>query len=412
MSAVLGVLLIMSTYYVGSRAISKRVGAIASVLLLVNPVALYYSQEARMYTLVPLLILFSTFYFYRLLTNPDKKNIILYIIISSTFIYTDYLGALLLLTHVSFSLWKFYQTREKRIFRILIFAYIAIFFLYIPWLPNALLKLNWEMISWMNSPSALEGITVTLKLLGVQFLHVERIKESINLPNAQIFTKMIFIPSHIFLYVWAILILILGLIISLKEKTSFKALVALLCFVPLVIFLISISIVPIFNLRQASVYFPEMGLTMASGLLAMASFIQRRFKAFTTPSVWICLLAPLLTINLICASLVYTIDTKENWRQIAKDMEIIGGDKLIGIYKEYMAEPFLYYYHGSDRVIRIQDKDLSQLGLSVDSEEFILILSHVNHAYVLPTIQRNFLIRKVYQYRGAEVYFLKKNGKS
>jgi hypothetical protein len=155
-----------------------------------------------------------------------------------------------------------------------------------------------------------------------------------------------------------------------------------------------------------------MGLTMASGLLAMASFIQRRFKAFTTPSVWICLLAPLLTINLICASLVYTIDTKENWRQIAKDMEIIGGDKLIGIYKEYMAEPFLYYYHGSDRVIRIQDKDLSQLGLSVDSEEFILILSHVNHAYVLPTIQRNFLIRKVYQYRGAEVYFLKKNGKS
>jgi len=82
----------MSTYYVGSRTISTRVGAIASLLLLVNPVALYYSQEARMYTLVPLLILFSTFYFYRLLSNPDKKNIILYIVTSSTFMYTDYLG--------------------------------------------------------------------------------------------------------------------------------------------------------------------------------------------------------------------------------------------------------------------------------------------------------------------------------
>jgi len=45
-------------------------------------------------------------------------------------------------------------------------------------------------------------------------------------------------------------------------------------------------------------------------------------------------------------SAVYTVDTKENWRQIAKDMETIVGNKPIGIYKEYMAEPFLYYYHG------------------------------------------------------------------
>jgi uncharacterized membrane protein len=411
MSAVLGVLLITSIYYVGSRAISKKVGAIASVLLLVNPVALYYSQEARMYTLVPLLILFSTFYFYRLLTKPDKKNITLYIMISSTLMYTDYLGALLLLMHVSFSLWKFFQTREKRIFRILIFAYIAIFFLYIPWLPNVLQNLNWGMIAWMNSPSALEGVTVTLKLMGVQFMHVENIKESINFLDVKVFTKMMLILSYISLYVWAILVLIVGLIISLKEKTSFKTLVAMLCFVPLVKFLISISIIPIFNLRQASVYFPEMGLTMASGLIAMASFIQRRFKAFTTRPVWIWLLYPLLIINLVCTSAVYTVDTKENWRQIAMDMETISGNKPIGIYKEYMAEPFLYYYHGSARVIRIRDKDLSKLGLSVDSDEFILILSHVNPTYVLPTIQRNFLIRKVHQYLGAEVYFLKKNGR-
>lgn len=150
---------------------------------------------------------------------------------------------------------------------------------------------------------------------------------------------------------------------------------------------------------------------MASGLIAMASFIQRRFKAFITWSVWIWLLAPLLTINLVCTSVVYTVDTKENWRQIAKDMETMGGNKPIGIYKEYMAEPFLYYYRGSARVIRIRDEDLSQLGLTVDSKEFILILSHVCPTYVLPTIKRNFLIRKVHQYRGAEVYFLKKDGR-
>jgi hypothetical protein len=264
------------------------------------------------------------------------------------------------------------------------------------------------MISWMKPPSALEGVTVTLKLLGVQPMHVESIIESIHLPEAPLFNKTILILSYISLYVWASLILIVGLIASLREKTSFKTLVAILCFVPLIIFLISISLVPIFNLRQASVYFPEMGLTMASGLIGMTSFIQRRFKTFTAWSVWIWLLIPLLTINLVCTYLVYTVDTKENWRQIAMDMETTGGNKPIGIYKEYMAEPFLYYYHGSARVIKIRDNDLSQLGRSTDSEEFILILSHVSPTYVLPTIKRYFQIRKVYPYRGAEVYFLKK----
>jgi hypothetical protein len=268
------------------------------------------------------------------------------------------------------------------------------------------------MISWMKPPSTLEGVTVTLKLLGLQFMHVESIKESINLPEAQTFANIILILLDIFLYVWAILILIVGLMVSLREKTSFKTLVAILCFVPLVIFLISISLVPIFNLRQASVYFPEMGLIMASGLIAMTSFIQRRFKAFTTWSVWIWLLLPLLTINLACTSVVYTVDTKENWRQIAKDMETMGGNKPIGIYKEYMAEPFLYYYRGSARVIRIRDEDLSQLGLSVDPEEFILILSHASPTYVLPTMKRYSQIKGAHQYRGAEVYFLKKNGRS
>ena len=55
LSAVFGLAMLAATYYVGQRLISKDVGVLASGLVLVNAVALHYSQEVRMYTLIGLL---------------------------------------------------------------------------------------------------------------------------------------------------------------------------------------------------------------------------------------------------------------------------------------------------------------------------------------------------------------------
>lgn len=97
-------------------------------------------------------------------------------------------------------------------------------------------------------------------------------------------------------------------------------------------------------------------------------------------------------------------------RQMAKDMEATGG-KPIMICREYMTEPFLYYYRGSARVIGVQKQDLSRLSFLAGSKELILIVSHVNSEEILPAVKSAFQIKKVYHYRGAEIYFLEKKSK-
>lgn len=72
LSAVLGIIILPITYLAG-KLIDKRVGVLASLLILVNTCNLYYSQTGRMYTLTSLLVLTSSYFFYILLMG-DKNN--------------------------------------------------------------------------------------------------------------------------------------------------------------------------------------------------------------------------------------------------------------------------------------------------------------------------------------------------
>ena len=55
-SAVFGVLTVFAVYYVCLDLFGKRVSLVASLLLAVNPVSVYYSQEVRMFSLMAFLV--------------------------------------------------------------------------------------------------------------------------------------------------------------------------------------------------------------------------------------------------------------------------------------------------------------------------------------------------------------------
>ena len=101
-----------------------------------------------------------------------------------------------------------------------------------------------------------------------------------------------------------------------KSEAKSLLLAAIVCFLPLIIFLISVLAVPIFNLRQAWLYFPEISLIMAIGLIFIASYILKQLKIPSFREGWLFLIIPLLVINLLGVYWVYTIDTKDNWREI------------------------------------------------------------------------------------------------
>ncbi len=116
----------------------------ATLLLVVNPMHLYYSHEARMYGVALALGLLSTVALWRLTTaratgKPNVRGAILYSVSAALCLYTLYYLALLLLAHLVWAVWRF--RRNPHQLRPLALALGLAFLLYLPWLLYALPKL-------------------------------------------------------------------------------------------------------------------------------------------------------------------------------------------------------------------------------------------------------------------------------
>lgn len=351
-----------------------------------------------MYTIIPLLILLSTYYFYEFISQRSKKYWILYVLFSVLLIYTDYLATLLLVAHFCFLLLVFSLDTDRKDLLPVFLAYPAILLFYVPWLPNALLRLNWQFIAWMEPPTALDVAKVSLHLLGIDFMHPgSKVSLSGSLRGV-----LRGVAAG-----WGALVFFAGLLVSFREGRTFKTLMAVLCFMPLVMVLISITKVPIFNLRQASVYYPAMALTMATGILAIARLISERLKK-GIPGAWLWLMIPLLAAGLVSSYRVYANDTKENWRNLVADMEEAEVDRPIYICRSYMIRPFTYYYRGTADVVGIKQEELELFANSTDVEEIIFIASHVDPSTVITILEQDFQVQKELAYRGPRVYYLRR----
>jgi len=121
-----------------------RLIQLALLLLAVNPMHLFYSQEVRMYGLAMALGIISTIFFWQIikgLENRADKRIayIGYIISSALALYTLYYTAFLFVAHLLWASWHF--RRRLRKVGTLLLADTVIALLYAPWLAYAAPKL-------------------------------------------------------------------------------------------------------------------------------------------------------------------------------------------------------------------------------------------------------------------------------
>ena len=70
-SALLGLLLLPLLYQLGRRIHSRQLGLLAALLAAINPLQIWYGQEARMYTLAALLLAAAAYALWRGLTTPQ-----------------------------------------------------------------------------------------------------------------------------------------------------------------------------------------------------------------------------------------------------------------------------------------------------------------------------------------------------
>ncbi|MFV2072221.1 MAG: glycosyltransferase family 39 protein [Thermoanaerobaculales bacterium] len=96
LSAVLGILGIGAMYVVGRWAVSARVGLAAAFLTAVNAFHIFYSQEARSYTLVFVFAAFSYLGLLMLLDKPGPRAVAVWTVAAAAAIHTHYWALVML----------------------------------------------------------------------------------------------------------------------------------------------------------------------------------------------------------------------------------------------------------------------------------------------------------------------------
>jgi mannosyltransferase len=99
LSVCFGLAAIPALYLLGRRLFDSRIALTAAALLCVNSFHVYYSQEARSYTLTVFLCILSSLYFLKLFDVPSRWNRTTYVLLSSLAVYAHFFSGLVLLAH-------------------------------------------------------------------------------------------------------------------------------------------------------------------------------------------------------------------------------------------------------------------------------------------------------------------------
>ena len=116
----------------------RNVSLMAALLLMFNPLSIYYSTELRMYSLNALLSLLSWLYLTRWMKKINHRpSAIYYLFFSLANIYTFYGALLNLVSQSVFVIWK-----HKKKFKSFVICNLVIGLLFLPWVPTLISQLS------------------------------------------------------------------------------------------------------------------------------------------------------------------------------------------------------------------------------------------------------------------------------
>ncbi len=111
LSAVVGVLAVPMAFAAASKLVSRRAALIAAALVAFNPYLIWYSQEARAYSLAVLLTGAGLWAFACVRAEPTRRSLAAWTIISALALATEYYSVLVVLPE---ALWLLYLYRDRR----------------------------------------------------------------------------------------------------------------------------------------------------------------------------------------------------------------------------------------------------------------------------------------------------------
>jgi mannosyltransferase len=314
--AIFGVLAIPVAFLMGLEFKDKYAGLITAAVFTFSPFLIYYSQEARPFSMLLFLCVCLMYVFLRALKNNTKIEWIWFGLISAAIFCTHFYGAIFIAILVAFAV---VQLRSN--LRALLYGIgVAIFFT----LPLAILTV---LLYFQRTSSG----APTYGLKGADVI-IGTITQLSGFVGGQIGV--------------ATLLLAVAGVVWLVFKDSIKA--YLLLWITIATFIISIimsSHIPILPRYMIFLLIP-LALGIASLYQPIVNLLPLRYKHL---QLGITLITVIFLLCLPFYQTYYTGYSKEDWRGISRDLSLdaVPGDVIVPL-PAYISMPFEFYYNATE----------------------------------------------------------------
>jgi mannosyltransferase len=341
LSALFGSLTAAMTYKLARALFDRRTALLSGLLMAICPYHVYYSQEARMYTLAPFLGLVGVYCFFQALERRDGVLWwIGFVLCSALGLYTHHYTLFLLLFENLFFLLLIIIHRQYRCSsKAWLLAQLAIFCLYLPWLPMGLTQ------SAGCKPECIE-----IPSLGCLF---GALIAYFVTPNPE---RKLHLLVGSFGVVFSVTLGAIGTrIVEGRQRLSFPLsrsrlyVLAYLAVPFLAAYAVSLLIKPILMTRYLIICVPAACVLLAYGL----NVVKPKFLAL--------LLSLLLGWTMVVyLGSIYNTTNRDDWRNVVRYLSTrIQGDDLICFNAVQARLPF-YYYYGKEG--ELNEITLSEIG--------------------------------------------------
>jgi mannosyltransferase len=105
-SALAGIATVPVAYLAARELFSRWAGVVAAALVALDPFLIWYSQEARSYILLVALSGASFLFFVRARTNPTRRNLVWWVVLSALALATHFFAGFLVIPEAMWLLWR------------------------------------------------------------------------------------------------------------------------------------------------------------------------------------------------------------------------------------------------------------------------------------------------------------------
>ncbi len=189
LSLAFGVLTVPLIDAVGERLLGKTAGLLAASLVVISPLFLWYSQEARMYTLVTFLCLLSTYLLLRIMAHEGRQAVLWsgYVLSSIAAVYTHFYAFFILAFQAIFflcwwALWSRGRIRQRWPTLVSgLVCQLAVVGGYLPWSGFVLRRYGTDVSYWRGTLRVTEVLRKTLITFSTGHSVLEAIAQPITL---------------------------------------------------------------------------------------------------------------------------------------------------------------------------------------------------------------------------------------